>query len=211
MTKRPVPLWRLIAGAFLHFGILAFLIVVPLAGLLTAPAGASLADLARLGLTYSIWFLVIFGAIALLATAIAALMPATSDGERRHRLDADGQASKRRLVRAAVRMRALPDPTAGALFSTIVGGIWQHEDPRYQALSRDLDEVLRVTDAALASAPPEKLPVIRRQLMSSLDYIRQAQAELHRDYALVDENSARAVALYVQRRYGELDFAIKPD
>jgi len=69
---RAIPAWRLAAGAFLHFAVPAYAITVPVACLLTAPAGASIADLARIAMPASGWFLAGYAGLGALAVAAAA-------------------------------------------------------------------------------------------------------------------------------------------
>src|SRR4051812_39474393 len=55
IAKPPIRVWRIVAGAFLHFAVPVYVVTVAVATLFTAPAGAPLGELARLALGYSGW------------------------------------------------------------------------------------------------------------------------------------------------------------
>ncbi len=68
--------WRIVAGAFLHFAVPAYIIAVPLACFFTAPQDAVIEDLIRLALPVSGWFLALYtGAGLLFSLGAAALDP----------------------------------------------------------------------------------------------------------------------------------------
>lgn len=206
---RRVRLWRLWAGAWLHFGVLAYLVGVPLACLLTAPAGAAAAQVARLGLRYSGWFLAGFALIGVAVAVVLGGLDRLADRRQRRRVVPDAEASERRLGEALAMARILPG--AASIVNAIAMRPWSHDDPRDQTLSRDLAQVVRTAAAALASAVPDRRHALHQQLAESLARIDAALADLARTRAAADEDSARATALYIRRRYGDPDFAIKPD
>ena len=203
--------WRLVGGAFLHFGIVAYLVVVPLAVVLSAPENASTEALLRLGLGYSGWFLAGLLAIGLAATLLAAIVDALRDKGDPAAPRTPAMRSAEALARTRDEAALLPHDEIAARVAEISARAWNHEDPAYQALSRDLAEIVRTSAQALASAPAERRAAIRTRTLLALGHIDQALGQLASHLAAQDESKAHAAALYVEQRYGASDFAIPKD
>ena len=209
-TKPPIAAWRIVGGAFLHFVVPAYLVTVALVTLFGAPAGASASALARLALGYSGWFLAGYGALALAGTiAAAAIEPALASGRRRSASDpsAPAAASRLRVTRALADARALPGVEVGRLVESLAVSRWDHDDARFQELSRDLDQVVRAMTAAHASASSQSRPDIADLATRSLLRIDAALRDLADDRSRLDHGDARTVTRYVENRYGPSDFA----
>ena len=210
--RRPIPLWRLVAGAFLHFGVLAFLVLVPLAVLLLAPADASTERLVQLALRVSAIVLAVLVAIGLGATLLSALVERLSP--RRREPDSVRRAtaaSRRQLVDAADTARRVLDHAAAVQVAAIGAGDWDHEDHRYQALARDLQHVVATAATAISSAAADRRPLILQNAATAVSQIGKELRTLNEERARTEEAAASTAVLYVENRYGAADFSIRPD
>ena len=208
---RPVPWRRLVAGAFLHFGVVAYVIVVPLASLLLVRTGADAAALLATGIHVSALFLLALAVTAAVAIGGAAMVDARADRRRRRSAAGDDAQSAQRIADAlAIAERSL-DPVAQAIVARLAAAAWRHDDPRDQALSRDLAQLVRTAAVAMASGSPERRALVADQTAAALRHLEHARADLEAVHATAAETDAAAAALYVERRYGPSDFAIKPD
>jgi hypothetical protein len=210
-AKPPIRAWRIVGGAFLHFAVPAYLVTVAVVTLFNAPAGASAGDLMRLALAYSGWFLVGYAALALVGTTgMAAIEPALAIGRHRRRARDPGFASaesRLRVTRALAAARSLPGGELRRLIDSIGAQRWDHDDSRFQALSEDLYQVVRAMTAANATASTKSRPDIIDLATGSLRRVDDALGELVADRSRLDHGDARAVARYVENRYGSSDFA----
>lgn len=203
--------WRIVGGAFIHFVVPAYIIAVPVACLFAAPASASLAQVTSLALPFSGWFLGGYALVATLATLAAAGADPLLRARRRRRQARDPRVaadrSARRLAQAAGDGRRLLGDRAAALLDTIRDASWDHADPRFQALSTDLGEVVRTATAALSTAPAERRAAIADGATRSLDHLATALQNLVAERGRLDEGDALAVARYIQMRHAPSDFA----
>lgn len=205
-----VPLRRLVGAAFLHFGLIAYLILVPFLCLLLAPPGAGLAEFLALGIRCSAIFLVGLAGIAGASIGVAAALDARTAHRQRRSEGTDAARSERRLASARELGRhrlAEPSPT---ILDALARHAWQHDDARDQALSRDIERVVATAVAALA-ATPDRAATINEQTAAALKHLDGAATDLATDRAAAVSNAAQATALYIQQRYGAADFTIKRD
>lgn len=210
IAKAPIRAWRIAGGAFLHFAVPAYVVTVAVATLFTAPTGAPLGDLARLALGYSGWFLAGYAALALAATLAAAAMEPLV-GIRRRRRDAIDPSraaidSRRRVARALADARSLPGAELRRLADALASPRWDHDDERYQALSRDLEQVVHAMTTANRTASDESRLDIVALATRSLQRIDDTLGGLAAERSRLDHGDARAVARYVENRYGPSDF-----
>jgi len=211
IAKAPIRAWRIVGGAFLHFAVPVYLVTVAVATLLAAPAGAPLGELARLALGFSGWFLAGYAALALFATfSAAAIEPLI--GIRRRRRDAIDPSrtaidSRRRVTHALADVRSLPGADLHRLANALAAPRWDHDDVRYQALSQDLEQVVRAMTAANRTASDESRPDIVALATRSLQRIDDTLRDLTAERSRLDHGDARTVARYVENRYGSSDFA----
>ena len=208
---RKIQSWRIVAGAYLHFIVPAYLIVVPLYCLFTARSGAGIGDLVRSAVPFSGWFLAGYAALALLSVAIAVVFEPLLQSRSRRREARDPRraalASQQRVARAVADGRRLLGDRAATVLDSIRGPRWDHADPRFQALSTDLAEVVRASAAALASASPDRRPELMDMAAAALARIESALTALFAERGRLDEGDARTVARYVEMRYGQSDFS----
>jgi hypothetical protein len=210
IAKPPIRAWRIVGGAFLHFAVPAYVVTVAVVTLFNAPAGAPVGDLARLALGYSGWFLAGYTALALAATlAAAAIEPLV--GIRRRRRDAIDPSraaidSRRRVTHALADARSLPGADLRQLADSLAAPRWYHDDERYQALSQDLEQVVHAMAAANRTASDESRPDILALATRSLQRIDDTLGGLVAERGRLDHGDARAVARYVENRYGPSDF-----
>ena len=210
-AKPPIRAWRIVGGAFLHFVVPAYLVTVAVVTLFNAPAGASVGDLLRLALGYSGWFLAGYAALALAGTiGMAAIEPALAIGRHRRQARDPGFASaesRLRVTRALAAARSLPGGELLRVIDSIGTQRWDHDDSRFQTLSEDLYQVVRAMTAANATASTKSRSDIIDLATGSLRRIDDALGELVADRSRLDHGDARAVARYVENRYGSSDFA----
>ncbi len=207
---RRIGSWRIVGGALIHFVVPVYLIGVPVACLLAAPAGASWGAIASNIPAFSAWFLGGYTLFALAATTGAAALDVLFGWRRRHREARDPRfaalASERRVARALSDARRTLGERALPLLDALRGPRWDHADDRYQALSLDLERVVATSLAALASAAPERRTEIVGLATDSLARIEGALDELHAERGALDEGDVRTVARYIESRYRPSDF-----
>lgn len=209
-----IPLWRISAGAFLHFGALAYLVLVPLALLLFSPEGASLQEILRLALRYSAIFLAAIVSFGCLATALCAAVDILQRARRRRapaEKDSSTLESRQHLVAATDTARRALDHAVAIRISTIAAAPWDHDDPRYQALARDLDNLVVTTAAAIGSVPAERRGDILSNAATAVAHIDHELAALNSERGRAEEARAQAAVRYVQSRYRPSDFSIPAD
>lgn len=211
IAKAPIRAWRIVGGAFLHFAVPVYVVTVAVATLFTAPAGAPLGELARLALGYSGWFLAGYAALALAATLAAAALEPLIGVRRRGRDATDpGRAaidSRMRVTRALAEARSLPGADLRQLVDMLAQPRWDHDDERYQALSRDLAQVVHAMAVANDTASTESRSDILALATRSLQRIEEMLSGLRAEQSRLDHGDARAIARYVENRYGPSDFA----
>jgi len=210
VAKAPIRAWRIVCGAFLHFAVPVYVVTVAVATLFTAPAGAPFGDLAQLALGYSGWFLAGYAALALAATVVtAALEPLV--GLRRHRDAIDPRRaandSRMRVTHALAEARSLPGADLRRLVDVLARPRWDHDDERYQALSRDLVQVVHAMAVANDTASDESRTDILALATRSLQRIDDTLNDLAAERSRLNHGDARAVARYVENRYGPSDFS----
>jgi len=210
ITKAPIRAWRIVGGAFLHFAVPVYAVAVAVATLFAAPAGAPVNELARLALGYSGWFLAGYTALTLLATlAAAAIEPLIGMGRRRREAIDPSRAaidSRRRVTHALAEVRSLSGADLHRLADVLAAPRWDHDDVRYQALSQDLEQVVRAMVAANRTASGESRPDIVALATRSLQRIEDTLRDLAAERSRLDHGDARAIARYVENRYGPSDF-----
>jgi hypothetical protein len=208
-NSRPVLPWRLVAGGFLHFVLPAYLVALVVDLLLFAHA-ATFEAMLRQALPFSGRFLLVYGAVTLAGSVVAAALDPLLRARRGRREARDPGAAARhseaRLVDAIGQGRGRFGGDADAVLQAIRSGRWQHDDPRFQALSRDLVEVVRTSLAALASTDRERRAGVVETAERALRGIASGLRELELEASRRDEGDAQTVARYVESRYGS-DFA----
>lgn len=208
IAKAPIRAWRIVGGAFLHFAVPVYVGTVAVATLFTAPAGAPLGELAHLALGYSGWFLAGYAALALAATVVAAALEPLA-GRRRDAIDPSRAAndSRMRVTHALAEARSLPGADLRRLVDVLARPRWNHDDERYQALSRDLAQVVHAMAVANDTASDESRTDILALATRSLQRIDDTLSDMVAERSRLDHGDARAVARYVENRYGPSDFA----
>jgi hypothetical protein len=208
---RRIGSWRIVGGALVHFVVPVYLVVVPVACLLAAPAGATVGEMARNAPAFSGWFLGAYSALTVVATLTAAVLDRLGGwrGRRRALRDPGFAAleSERRVRRALADARRGLDGSTLPLLDALRGPRWDHGDPRCQTLSADLERVVDTSLAAFATAPPERRADLLDVTKASLARIEAALSELYAERSALDEGDARTVARYVESRYSGSDFA----
>ncbi len=211
IVDRPILPWRIVAGAFLHFVVPVYLVALIMTCLLDAPTGATAEQVLRIALPFSGWFLAGYGLLALLSVLGARLIDPVLRSRRRRRQACDPQRaemeSRDRLARALAEGRSHFGKAADVSLDTIARQPWDHADPRFQSLSRDLAELVHSSATALSTARDERRGAIATIAATSLERIAAALADLVAHRAQDDETAARTAARYVEMRYGGSDFA----
>ena len=213
-SSRPVLPWRMVAGGLIHFAVAGYLVVVPVLCLLLAPAHASAETVARLALRLSLWFLV--GLVGLVLITIPATIAADRVVRaRRHRAARAPAIPDRSSAEATARVERATHATLGEaavpLLARIAAARWNHDDTRYQALARDLDEVVRAATVALASAPPDRRLAISATTAEALARIAAELDALAAANAQADEAQVQLLSRYLDARYPALDSPLRPD
>ncbi|MCW6530809.1 hypothetical protein NED98_11190 [Sphingomonas sp. MMSM20] len=203
--------WRLVGGAFIHFVVPIYLVAVILDTLLTAPPEATPEILLRHALQFSGRFIISYLAAALLVTlAAAAIDPILRSNRARRRNRAprsEAELSDARLTGALSQGRGLFDPEADTVLAAIRAMQWDHQDSRYQALSRDLAEVISTTAAALPGATHERRLALGAMATNAIARIEAVLRDLEAARGRHVESRAETVARYIELRYGPSDFS----
>jgi hypothetical protein len=206
--ERPILPWRLVAGAFLHFIIPAYLV----AGLIDwqLRGEAFQAFLGHL-LSFSGSFLALYAAATLVCSLGAAGLDRLLRRRRARREAADPAVPARRSearMAAAVRLgRGKFGARGDEALERMMHRHWVHADPRFQSLSADLDAVVRRSARALAHAREEGRAAIVDIACAAIDHVGQGLDALEAGERAQAESEARTVARYVELRYGASDFA----
>lgn len=197
--------WRVVAGAFLHFALPAYLLVglgYCAAGLLS---GLTFAELAAEAATYSGWFATGYLALALSATAASVLLDPPLRRRERRRAERDPNAamqqSYQNLVDALAEGRARLDPAAISVLDAIYAKEWHHEQLAFQVISADLIKVVRTSIAALATASSERREDITAVTVAALSRIAYGLHDAQLERGRLDEGDLRTVARYIEGRY----------
>jgi hypothetical protein len=203
--------WRIVAGAFLHFGVPAYLLSVPLACVLAGTRDATIGAALERALPFSGWFLALYALAAILATLAAATIDPLLRARRARRIARDPRAaalaSDRRLSRAVTQGRRLLGDRAAVPLDRMSAARWDHADPRFQALSADLANVVGTAAQALTTAPPERHAPLLQVTTDALARLETALGTLLTERSRLDEGDALTMARYVESRYGSADFA----
>jgi len=209
----PILPWRLVAGAFLHFIIPAYLVAALVDWQLGTPANGE--SFLRHLPAFSAIFLAVYAAAALLCSLGAAGLDRILRGRRARREARDPAAPARRSAQrlaAAVRLGKGKFGAEGdCALEQLLHGHWLHADPRFQSLSADLEAVVQRSVQALAHATDDGRAAIVETARPAIDHVRQGLAALEAAERGRAESEARTVARYVELRYGASDFAGEGD
>ena len=209
--ERPILPWRLVAGAFLHFIIPAYLVAALVDWLLRAGAGGNGESFLRHLLPFSGWFLALYAAAMLLCSLAAAGLDRVLHRRRAMREAADPAAPARRSeerMAAAVRLgKGRFGGKGDEALANMLCRRWIHADPRFQALSADLSAVVQRSVQALDHATDDGRAAIVEMACAAIDHVGQGLDALETTERERAEGEARTVARYVELRYGASDFA----
>ncbi|WP_454883852.1 hypothetical protein [Sphingomonas oryzagri] len=212
---RPILPWRLVAGAFLHFVVPFYLIAVVTDVLLFGPHEVSGEGMLRHALAASPALLSGYVGVALLATLLAAGIDPLLRRGRARRLAKDPAVMDRRLAdrvgRAAAVGKGRFGVRADAALAAMTQARWVYGDPSHRALAGDLIETVRVSCAAIESAPVDRRAAIAAMAAGTIEHLARARKELADVGAAQDERKARAAARYVEIRYAASDFSSGED
>jgi hypothetical protein len=210
-TDRPVLPWRIVAGAFLHFALAAYLLVglgCCAAGLL---GGMTSPELVARALPYSVRFAVVYMALATTTTLVAAMLDPLLRRHRRRRVGRDPgvleRQSRRDLTMALAEGRSRLERDAVSVLDTIASIAWHHDDPAFQFLSADLAEVVKTSVTALTTATPQRRQDLTAVTTATLARIVQSARDLQDERRRLDEGDLHTVARYIDSRYPRSDYA----
>jgi len=208
---RPILPWKLVAGAFLHFVVPVYLVAVILDTLLAMPTDAGAEAMLRHALPFSGRFLAVYALLALAASLGVAAVDPLLRARRRRRAQHDPQAGARlsaqRVAGSVTQSRGRFGPQADAALAAMGAARWDHDDPRYRALSDDLATLVRASADALAAAAPERRVEIGDRVARALEQLQDALQDLNRAQEQRRDADAQAAARYVELRYGPSDFS----
>jgi hypothetical protein len=208
---RPILPWRLVAGAFIHFIIPAYLVAALADWLLRAETEGTGGSFLRHLLPFSGWFLILYAAAMLLCSLGAAGLDRLLHRRRALREAEDPAVAAKRSgqrVAAAVRQgRGRFGAEADAALEQMLHRHWIHADARFQALSTDLGAVVQRSALALDRATDDGRAAIVDMTRAAIEHVGQGLDALEAAERQRAESEARTVARYVELRYGASDFA----
>jgi hypothetical protein len=207
----PILPWRLVAGAFLHFIIPAYLVAGLIDWLLRAEAGGDGEGFLRHLLPFSGYFLAAYAAAMLLCSLAAVGLDRLLLRRRALREAEDPKAAARRseqMLAAAIRLGKGKFGAKGdAGLEQMLRQRWIHADPRFQALSADLQTLVQRSARALDHATDDGRAAIVEIACAAIDHVGQGLDALETGERERAESEARTVARYVELRYGDSDFS----
>ncbi len=205
MSDRPVLPWRIVAGAFLHFALPAYLIVGLACGAAGLLGGQTLVELAAGALPYSVRFVVVYLSLTAIATAAAVMLDPLLRRRRQRRAgsapDAAEQQSRRNLAFALAEGRSRLDRNVVSVLDAIASVDWRHEEPAFRSVSADLAQLVRTSVAALSTATPERRQELTAVTTATLTRIVATLRDLQDERGRLDEGDLRTVARYIDSRY----------
>jgi hypothetical protein len=162
-------------------------------------------------LPFSGGFLLLYAAVALFASLGAAGLDPILRRRRARREAKDPAAAARRFeqrIEAAVRLGLGRFGADGdAALEQMRRRRWDPDDPRFQALAADLEQVVQRSVEALSHATEEGRPAIIEIACGAIDHVGQGLEALDASARDQAESKARTVARYVELRYGDSDFS----
>lgn len=199
----PVLPWRLVAGAALHLILPAYLVALGVAWAAAGPGGAgALAFVGRV----SARFLVIYAALAVTASVVAALADPPLRRVRARAEARDPAAPARRaatrVARALRRLEAIGGVRIAAAVAAARAARWDWADERDQAVAADLSRAADAFLAAHATAPPPERAEVADLAAAALERIAGAVTALAAERARLDRGDAAVHARYIAQRYG---------
>jgi hypothetical protein len=213
--KKPILPWRLVAGAFLHFIVPAYLLSLLVDGFVAAPHPATADRLLQAVLLFTGRFLGLYALVALVCSIVAAVCDPVLRKMRTRRNSRNPEVavrlSQQRLVDARAQARRMLGDRAVAPLAVLDGAAWDHGDPRLQALTVDLEDIVHAAQSALAVAETARRAQIIDMAVGSLDGIAAEFDRLDAEARRRTEGDMRTVARYVETRYGSSDFSGERD
>lgn len=212
--KHSIRRWRFVAGTFLHLVLPIYILAVGADALIVASNGASTEAIMRHALGFSWRFLAVYAGVAVLATLVAAALDPILRRARRGPSAIDrqpAQLSAARLTAALRRGRGRFGAQADALLASIGAARWDHADPRFQVVARDLASLVSASAEALAAAPPAKKAEIASMTTGALARIASGLDQLTQEHSARAEDAARTVVNFVAARYGRDELGPKSD
>ena len=208
---RPILPWKLVAGAFLHFVVPAYLVAVIVDTLLAMPKDAGAEAMLRHALPFSGRFLAVYAqhalAVSLGAAAVDPLLRARRRRQARQSPQAGAWLSARHVARSVAQGRGRFGARADAALAMMGATRWDHGDPAYQSLSADLHTLVRASADALSAAAPDRQAEIGERATRALEQLQDALEDLNRAQDQRRDADAQAAARYVELRYGPSDFS----
>ena len=168
----------------------------------------------RGALGFSWRFLAVYAGVAVLATLAAAALEPILRRARRGRGTIDrqpGQLSASRLTSALRQGRGRFGAQADALLASIGAARWDHADPRFQVVARDLASLVSASAEALAAALPARKAEIATMTTGALARIASELEQLTQEHSARAEDAARTVVNFVASRYGRDEWGPKSD
>jgi membrane protein implicated in regulation of membrane protease activity len=210
-TSGPIRPSRFIAGIALHLAIPAYFIWLGVA-LLPQLTGSSRDQLATAIGRTSLQFLIIYIIVVIALTlATRALEPTLREArERREARDprTGAQQSKQRVGAALRAAASLGNGRSLLLAIQRLDAVpWNHDDPRFQTLSTDLDRTANAFKSALDGAPAANREDLQDLAATTFDRIASAAEQLVEEQRQLDHGDARTIARYIELRYPSSDFA----
>lgn len=201
--RRRIPRWKIVGGAFLHFALPVFLLIVVLDALHLAALDPGKAALRRELLGDMLRLLGIYGVIGGTATLIALAIDRVSTLLAARRTARDPALhSAARLEGALVAARGRFGAGGDAALGVIVAAECDHRDPRHQRIADHLATLVSTACAALDLASAAgRAPIIARTATALASIAGEAQA-LAQARAAERDQAAATVAGFIVARYG---------
>ena len=207
-AARAIAPWKFIAGALIHLGVPAYLLTLLVTGILyvlqSGTAEGVFSHLPRI----SLWFALLYTAVTVLGTGVAALAGTIGRARRNRRLASLGKdpaiRSEQEFSHAIGMFAAMTnDPAVVSALPAIADANWHHGDERYQQLSRDLEKAAATYLNAHASARGEQRQEVSRLTAETLRHFAQRLDDLTQETATAATRRAQTMAGYIASKYGD--------
>ena len=207
-AKAAIAPWKFAAGAMIHLSVPAYLMTLVVSGVGYAlENGKAEGAFSRLP-HISLWFVMLYGAVAVIAVGVAALTGLAGRARRDRQLMRLGKdptlSSQRALAKALSGLSTLTDdPSAVSALHAIEHATWHHDDERYQQVSHDLEMAAEAYLSAHISARGEQRLEVSGLAAETLRHVAQRLDDLSSDTGTAATRKAQTVAGYIASKYGD--------
>jgi len=207
-AKPRIAPWKFAAGVLIHLSVPAYLLTLLVTFILYILEHGTAEGVFALMPPVSLWFVMLYAAVTIAVTGVAA-MAGTIERARRSRqvarLGEEPAVRSRQELSHAIGLLGtmIEDPTIESALHAIAEAAWQHDDDRYQHVSRDLEKAAGTYATAYASAGEVQRLEVSRLTAETLRHFAQKLDDLARETGMTATRNAQTMAGYIASKYGD--------